>query len=85
MPGTSVINNDNYACVNWSKNCTTKGLRHIQMRENRVRENIMSNFIRVNHVDGKLNLADIFTKEMKDTVHFVEIRDVIMCSRSDLI
>jgi hypothetical protein len=55
------------------------------MRENCIRENIMSTFIRVNHVDGKLNLADIFTKEMKDTAHFVEIRDVIMCSRSDLV
>jgi hypothetical protein len=28
-----------------------------------------------------LNLADIFTKEMKDTAHFVELRDIIMCSR----
>jgi hypothetical protein len=34
MPGTNIIYNDNSACVNWSKNCTTKGLRHIQMREN---------------------------------------------------
>jgi hypothetical protein len=32
----------------------------------RIRENIASNFIQVYHVDGKLNLADIFTKEMKD-------------------
>jgi hypothetical protein len=45
MPSTNIIYNDNSACVNWSKNCTTKGLRHIQMRENHIRENIMSNFI----------------------------------------
>jgi hypothetical protein len=26
MPSTNVIYNDNKACVNWSKSCTTKGL-----------------------------------------------------------
>ena len=34
LPGTNVVCNDNYACVQWSKSSTTKGLRHIQMREN---------------------------------------------------
>jgi hypothetical protein len=66
LPGSNIIYNDNSAFVNWSKSCTTKGLRHVQMRENRIRENIASNFIQFYHVDGKLNLADIFTKEMKD-------------------
>jgi len=40
MPSTNVIYNDNKACVSWSKSCTTKGLQYIQMKENRVRENI---------------------------------------------
>jgi len=40
MPGVNVIYNDNKACVNWSKSSNSKGLRHIQMRENQVRENI---------------------------------------------
>ncbi len=39
MPATNIIYNDNKACVQWSKKVTSKGLRHIQMRENRVREN----------------------------------------------
>jgi hypothetical protein len=81
MPNTTIIYNDNRACVLWSKKATTKGLRHIQMRENRVRENIASQFVDVCHIDGKINLADIFTKEMKDTSHFVELRDLFMCSR----
>jgi hypothetical protein len=42
MPTTNIIYNDNQACVNWSKRRTSKGLRHIQMKENRVRENIAS-------------------------------------------
>jgi hypothetical protein len=81
MPTTNIIYNDNQACVNWSKKCTTKGLRHIQMKENRVRENITSNFVTIQHIDGKVNIADIFTKEMKDTSHFVELRDLFMCPR----
>jgi len=81
IPSTSIIYNDNKACVNWSKTCTTKGLRHIQMRENRVRENVQNAFVHITHVNGKLNLADIFTKEMKDTTHFVELRDIMLHPR----
>jgi hypothetical protein len=81
MPGTNIIFNDNQACVNWSCSCTSKGLRHIQMKENHVRENIASDFISIQHIEGKLNLADIFTKKMKDVSHFVELRDIIMCHR----
>jgi len=75
MPGTTTIFNDNNACVNWAKRCTMKGLRHIQMRENHVRENVENHFVQVQHIGGKVNLADLFTKEMKDTAHFVELRD----------
>jgi hypothetical protein len=28
-----------------------------------------------------VNLADLFTKEMKDTTHFVELRDLILRPR----
>jgi hypothetical protein len=79
MPTTNVVFNDNQACVNWSKSSTSKGLRHIQMQENHVRENIASKFVTVQHVNGKINLADLFMKEMKDTNHFVELRDLMMC------
>jgi hypothetical protein len=81
MPSTNVIYNDNQACVQWSKRVTTKGLRRIQMHKNRIRENIATNFVSIQHIDGKINLADIFTKEMKDTSHFVELHDLIMCKR----
>jgi len=64
MPSVNTIYNDNMACVNWSKCSTTKGLRHIQMKENQVRESIASNFVSIWHIDGKINIADIFTKEM---------------------
>jgi len=77
MPATNIIYNDNKACVQWSKHATTEGLKHIQMREHRVRENIQNHFVSIDHIDGKINLADIFTKDMKDTAHFVELRDFL--------
>ena len=78
MPTTIIIYNDSKACVNWSKTCTTKGLCHIQMKENRVHENVQNSFVSICHVDGKTNIADLFTKEMRDTGHFVELRDLIL-------
>ena len=40
IKGPVSIWNDNNACVCWSKNTTTKGLRHVQIRENAVRESV---------------------------------------------
>jgi hypothetical protein len=81
MPNFTTIFNDNNACINWSKKCTTKGLRHIQMRENLVRENVENSFVSIEHIGGKQNLANLFTKEMKDTGHFVELRDLMLRPR----
>jgi hypothetical protein len=78
----TTIYNDNSACVTWSRNMTTKGLRHIQMRENAVRESFQNGFIIVKHISGKINLSDMFTKEDKDTSHFLEIRDIVMTDRN---
>jgi hypothetical protein len=59
---------------------TTKGLRHIQMQENAVREQVQLGFITVEHIGGKQNLADAFTKEEKDTNHFITCRDLLVSS-----
>ena len=69
------IFNDNMACVLWSKNTTTKGLRHLQIRENAIRENKKS--IEILHICGKVNPADMFSKEDKDPEHFIRLRDTI--------
>ena len=66
------------ACVQWSHNKTTKSIRHIQIRENAVRESVQDGTVIVLHVAGKLNPADIFTKEDKDTTHFIIIRDTLV-------
>ena len=78
MQKPTTVYNDNSACITWSKSMTTKGLRHLQMRENAVRESIQNGFMVTKHCMGKYNLSDMFTKEDKDTLHFIEIRDHIM-------
>jgi hypothetical protein len=85
MDGPTYIYNDNAACVQWSKNMTTKGLRHVQIRENAVRESVQNNFIEVKHNPGRLNLSDMFTKEDKDSAHFITIRDLVLADKSNLV
>ena len=72
------IFNDNMACVQWSKNKTTRSIRHIQLRDNGVREEVQKGRVNIYHIKGADNLADIFTKEDKDPNHFKEIRNRIL-------
>ena len=63
MPNKTIIYNDNNACVCWSHNMTTKGLCQIQIRENGIREMVQKNLIEVQHISGKINLADLFSQK----------------------
>ena len=83
MPSPTPIYNDNMACVNWSKTTTTKGLWHVQIRENAIREAVANDFVNIQHIEGRLNLADIFTKEDKDVEHFIQIRDFLLADSPD--
>ena len=74
------VYNDNEAAVKWSRKLTTKGLRHLQMRENSVRELENDKVIQVLHIGGTDNISDMFTKEDKDIQHYLECRDSIMTS-----
>ncbi|EJK48260.1 hypothetical protein THAOC_32961 [Thalassiosira oceanica] len=74
------IYNDNEGAVAWSHNLTTKDMRHVSLRENFVREEVQDKTVDVLYVPGKINPADIFTKEMKDGATFRRLRDSFMCS-----
>ena len=76
------IFNDNQGAVDWCKSTTTKGMKHVNLRENAVRECIVLKELTVHHVAGKLNPADIFTKELRDSAHFRRLRDSFMSTRS---
>jgi hypothetical protein len=81
----TLLFNDNDACVKWSYNMTSKAARHIELRENSIREWIQSKLLTVKHVSGKINPADIFTKEMRDGTHFRRLRDSFMSRLSDFV
>jgi hypothetical protein len=66
----SPIYNDNKSCIKWLHNMMTKQICHMEMHKNMVRKWVQDNFLKVVHVSGRLNLADIFTKEMHDGAHF---------------
>jgi len=57
--------NDNNACVCWSKNTTTKGLRHVQIREKAVREGQCMGLFKVKHISGKIILLTYLRKKIK--------------------
>ena len=73
-----LVLNDNMACIQWCKNRTARGICHIQIRENAVREAVHNKSVEITHVAGKENLANLFTKEDQDTLHFLSIRDSLM-------
>jgi hypothetical protein len=77
------IFNDNMAAVNWSNSTSHKAMRHVNIRENVVRESIQEfHEITVKHIGGKTNPADIFTKEHKSDEIFRSLRDSFMSRRS---
>ena len=78
MPKSTTIYNDNAACVAWSHALTTKGLRHVQIRENAIREAIQLGIIKVRHIAGTINISDLFTKEDKDVSHYQTITGYIL-------
>ena len=67
--------NNNSACVQWTRNKTTRDIRHIQLQDNGVPKNIQCKHIIINHTAGKTNPSDIFTKEDKDKQHVIQLRN----------
>ena len=53
-------------------------MRWVDLQENLVRENIQNNNISVSHIPGKMNLADLFTKEFRDVNLFLSLRNSFM-------
>jgi len=83
---TIVYNDNKQACVDWSATVTNKGTKHINLCENKVREEQQINkTIKIEHIPGVINSADIFTKELKDSAHFRKLRDSFLVSKSNFL
>ena len=66
--------NDNRGCCDWSYGVNiSKRLRHFNIREVAVRDDVKAGDITVTHLPGKVNIADLFTKEIRDSAHFREM------------
>ena len=63
--------NDNSGIVYWSygKNIS-KWLRHINIQESAMRDDIDKGDVMLSHLPGNCNIADLFTKEIRDVTHF---------------
>jgi hypothetical protein len=79
----TLLYNDNNACVKWCHNMTTKGNQNIKNWENSVCEWVADGTLTVSHVNCKTNIADIFTKEMRNSAKFRRLRDALMCRASN--
>ena len=76
------VYNNNRGCVDWCKGCTvSRKLRHMNLREMFVREAQRQGFITVLHIDGTSNVADILTKEMKDSTHYLQLVEAVTSLR----
>jgi len=75
----TAIYNDNRGAVNWSNTSSTKGMRHVNIRENAIREAIHEyNEVTVSHIPGAQNPSDIFTKEFKSDAIFRQLRGLLL-------
>jgi hypothetical protein len=69
---TPILYSDNQGGVAWAQSeATTKKLCHVNLCEVAVRDSLWAGDIELGKIPGWLNLSDIFTKEMKDTSHFL--------------
>ncbi len=72
------VYNDNRGSVDWSNSFSTKGMRHVNIRENAVREARMMNEVSIHHIPGAANPADLFTKEFKSDATFRALRNLTL-------
>jgi hypothetical protein len=64
----------NHGCVDWTKGVTvSKKLQHISMGEVSICQSQHLGDVGIKHINGKRNIADLFTKEIKDSAHFKKI------------
>jgi len=75
--------NDNKGAVEWSHNCANKKMRHLNIRDMAVRDAHRCSEIIIFHLPGDLKVADLFTKEHKDDVHFICLRNIIVPSHGN--
>ena len=78
MSSPTKLYNDNMNFIHWSRNSTSKNIRHLQIQDNAIRESVQNRTVAIIHIEGKINPADIFTKEEIDIAHYLLVRNSIV-------
>ncbi|KAL7539434.1 hypothetical protein ACHAWF_006405 [Thalassiosira exigua] len=66
---TMAVYNYNQGTIGWAASITNKGIKHINLHENKVHEVHPGGTVAVTHIPGTVNGNNIFTKEMKEVTH----------------
>ena len=75
---------DNQGGVTWvHSESVSRNMRQFNIRQCMIREAVRLGEIEPVHIPGTLNPADLFTKEMKDSNHFLQLRSALMSSGPD--
>ena len=73
---------DNQSGIDWAhSSAITKRLRYWNIKEVAIRDAIAAGEVRLEKIPGPINGADIFTKEMKDKHHYIDLRKSVMSPR----
>ena len=75
---------DNQGSVTWvHSESVSRNMRQFNIRQCAIREAVRHNEVAPVHIPGPLNPADLFTKEMRDVGHFIQLRSCIMSGSPD--
>jgi hypothetical protein len=85
LSAPTIVYNDNQACIDWAAAVTTKGVKHLNLRDNKVRESQAGRAIAVTHIPGAINSSDLHTKEIKDASHYRRLRDTVVVSLTNFL
>ena len=76
---------DNQGAVTWvHSESVSRNMRQFNIRQCSIRESVRMEEVAPVHIPGALNPADLFTKEMRDKEHFLQLRSAIMSDLPNL-
>jgi hypothetical protein len=72
------VYNDNHGSIDWPNSFSTKGMRHVNIHENAIREAHQHIEVSILHIPGTANPVDLFIKEFKSDCTFRHLRDLAL-------
>ena len=81
---TPILYCDNQGAVTWvHSESVSRNMRQFNIRQCSIREAVKHDEVKPVHIPGPINHADLFTKEMRNAQHFLDLRAGLMSSGPD--